>query len=234
MTALVEASSVTRTFGAAALETQVLRGVTVSMEPGELVVLLGPSGSGKTTLVSILAGIMRPTTGEVTLCGEPISKLPESAVARVRRAYVSFVFQSYNLFPALTALDNVASVLRLRRFRAGEARARAAAMLEQVGLAERMAHKPATLSGGQKQRVAIARALVGKPRLLVGDEITAALDWSSAQAVMEIVRSFVSRETGALLVTHDRRLERWADRVVEMSEGCIVRDERLVREGARA
>ena len=140
------------------------------------------------------------------------------------------MFQTYNLFPALTALDNVAEVLALKGLALADARARAAQALDRVGLSTRAHHRPAELSGGQKQRVAIARALAGDPRLVLGDEITAALDSSTGMAVMELLRGIIDARRGVLLVTHDHRMERFADRVIEIEDGRITQD----RPGGRA
>jgi putative ABC transport system ATP-binding protein len=153
----------------------------------------------------------------------------EGAVARVRREHVGFVFQSDNLFPALTALDNVAEVLRLRGVPRAAALAVARASLVRVGLAERLDHRPGELSGGQRQRVAVARALASRPSLVIGDEITSALDGVTAVQVMQLVRNYVTPTTGALIVTHDHRLERFADRIVSMEDGRVVSDTLLER-----
>ena len=224
---LVSARAVSKSFGADALATRVLHDVSFALPPGELTLLMGPSGSGKTTFISILAGVMRPSSGAVHLCGQQISALSEDAVSRVRRAGVGFIFQSDNLFPALTARDNVAEVLCMKGRKRSDAIALAEAALERVGLGHRLDHKPAQMSGGQRQRVAIARALADAPRLVIGDEITAALDGRSAQQVMQLVRDHVTPTTSALIVTHDRRLDRFADRVVEMEDGRIVSDTRV-------
>jgi len=221
--ALVRAAGVTKTYGEGALATPVLHGVDVEVREGELVLLMGPSGSGKTTLISILAGLLRPTSGYVELCGAPVSQMDESASARVRRDGLGFVFQGYNLFPALTALDNVAEVLRMKGASAKQARARAEQALTGVGLGARLHHLPGQLSGGQKQRVAIARALAAEPRLVIGDEITAALDGTTALQVIETLRNWVGSSTAVLLVTHDHRLERFADRVIELEDGRVNR-----------
>ncbi|MCC6664040.1 MAG: ABC transporter ATP-binding protein [Polyangiaceae bacterium] len=220
---LVRSEALEKTFGEGELETPVLKGVSVEVAAGELVLLMGPSGSGKTTLISILAGLLRPTAGNVELCGSVISELHEAEVTRVRRRHLGFVFQSYNLFPALTALDNIAEVLKLKGLPAREARERATRALTDVGLGERLHHRPGELSGGQKQRVAIARALAGDPALIMGDEVTAALDTHTALHVLEILRGQVSAERGILLVTHDKRLEQFADRVIEIEDGQISR-----------
>lgn len=228
---LVRADALEKTFGSGELETPVLKGIAMEVFAGELVLLMGPSGSGKTTLISILAGLLRPSAGHVELCGAPISDLHEAEVTRVRRRHLGFVFQSYNLFPALTALDNIAEVLKLKGLPARAARERAARALSDVGLGERLHHHPGELSGGQKQRVAIARALAGDPSLIMGDEVTAALDTHTALHVLEILRAQVSPERGILLVTHDRRLEQFADRVIEIEDGRI---SRIVPGGATA
>jgi putative ABC transport system ATP-binding protein len=219
---LVRARDVCKSFGSGDLATSVLAGVTLEVSAGELVLLMGPSGSGKTTLISVLAGLLRPSSGRVELCGEPISDMSEALVARVRRRQLGFVFQTYNLFPALSALDNVAEVLRLKGMPAREARSRAAQALSDVGLGDRLRHRPGELSGGQKQRVAIARALAGDPSLVMGDEVTAALDTHTALSVLEILRAQVGPSRAILLVTHDRRLEQFAHRVIQIEDGAIV------------
>lgn len=222
---LLVCDAVTKTYGQGDLAVPVLHGVSLALPPGELVLLMGPSGSGKTTLLSILAGLLRPSSGTVDLCGERISAMSEGAVARVRRKHLGFVFQTYNLFPALTALDNIAEVLAMKGMPLDTARAEAKRALERVGLGHRTHHLPSDLSGGQKQRVAIARALAGSPSLLLGDEVTAALDGVTANSVLEILRGQVTKSTSVLLVTHDHRLERFADRVIAIEDGLIVKDE---------
>jgi putative ABC transport system ATP-binding protein len=226
---LLDARGVRKVYGEGALETTALREVSLEVRAGELTLLMGPSGSGKTTLISILAGLMRPSTGTVALCSSPITQMAEAEVAAVRRKNLGFVFQSYNLFPALTAIDNVAVVLRMKGLSPAEANRVARETLTRVGLAERLHHRPGELSGGQKQRVAIARAVAGEPTLVVGDEITAALDGATGLAVLELLRRHVTPRTGVLLVTHDHRLEAYADRVVEMEDGRILRDRAVER-----
>jgi putative ABC transport system ATP-binding protein len=190
---------------------------------------MGPSGSGKTTLLSIAAGVLRATEGQVFLCGQEISRLSEESVAALRRKYVGFIFQGYNLFPALTALDNVAIVLKLRGAPRHEARATARAVLDRVGMGARANHRPEQLSGGEKQRVAIARAFVANPTIILGDEITAALDGSTAFQVMTVLCEQMGHGTAAFLVTHDRRLERFADRVIELEDGLVASDHSIER-----
>jgi len=221
MTSLVRLSGVTKNFGEADAQTPVLLGIDLEIRAGELTLLMGPSGSGKTTLVSIIAGLLRPSDGRVELCGAPISELDEAGVSRVRRRHVGFIFQTYNLFPALTALDNVALGYRMRGQSLAEARDRAHAALVSVGLEARTGYLPAKLSSGQKQRVAIARALAGGPSIVIGDEPTAALDGPTAMSVMVLLRERVTPESAVLVVTHDHRLERYAHRTVYMEDGRI-------------
>ena len=223
---LLAAHGVHKTFGQGALATSVLDDANLSIRAGELTLLMGPSGSGKTTLISILAGLMRASAGTVELCGQMISALDESAVARVRRERLGFVFQTYNLFPALSAQDNVALAFRFRgEPNRKEARRLAAAALVSVGLGQRLGYRPSDLSSGQKQRVAIARALAGAPPLIIGDEVTAALDTQSAMSVMKILRARVTPSSAILLVTHDQRLARFADRIFALEDGRV-REER--------
>jgi len=229
---LIRAVGVRRSYGSGALETPVLFGVSLEVLGGQLALLRGPSGSGKTTLISILAGLRRPSAGRVELRGRPISEMTEAQVAHVRREHLGFVFQESNLFPALTARDNVAEVLAMKGAPLAQARARADVVLSQVGLGDRLEHRPAELSSGQRQRVAIARALAGEPEVLIGDEPTAALDGANALAMMALVRAHIRPDRAALIVTHDLRLARYADRVIELQDGRIVRDERPDREAA--
>jgi putative ABC transport system ATP-binding protein len=222
--AIVRARGLRKSFGEGDLATHVLLGVSLELFAGELVLLVGPSGSGKTTLISILAGLLRPTEGEVELCGEPLAARSDDEIALLRRAHVGFVFQSYNLFPCLTATDNVAEILALRGVKIREARARAREALGRVGLAHRVDRLPEDLSGGEKQRVAIARALAAGPALVLADEPTAALDHVSAGTVMRLLRDLVGARSAVVVVTHDRRLFSLADRVVELEDGRVKRD----------
>lgn len=221
MNPIVEAIDVDKVFGDGEGATRAVDGVTCYVNAGELVLLVGPSGSGKTTLVSMLAGLMRPSSGELRLGGISTSQMPEHLLAPLRRKTLGFVFQTYNLFPALSALDNVAEILVLRGTPREDARTRATEVLTRVGLAARLHHRPGQLSGGQKQRVAIARAIAGSPPLIIGDEITAALDSGSARAVIEMLRAYVGEQAAVLLVTHDHRLEPYADRILAMEDGRL-------------
>jgi putative ABC transport system ATP-binding protein len=224
-TVLASARAVSKTFSAGALSATVLHEVTLDVRAGEFALLMGPSGSGKTTLLCLLSGLLRPSTGEIDLCGVPVSRLPDRAAAEVRRRSVGFVFQTYNLFPALTALDNVAEVLALKGMAHAQARDAAAAALTRVGLAHRLEHRPGELSGGERQRVAIARALAGAPALIFGDEPTAALDRQTGLEVVQLLKQQVNEHCGILLVTHDSRLVPFADRLIEIDDGRILGDE---------
>ncbi|MFH0343261.1 MAG: ABC transporter ATP-binding protein [Chromatiales bacterium] len=223
MTIVARATGVSRTFCDVTGELEVLSDVTFELRAGELALLMGPSGSGKTTLVAILAGLLRPTRGAIEICGRPLGDLDESERAAIRRRHVGFVFQTHNLFPALSALENVALGHRLRGRGRREARAHAHAALVAIGLEDRLHHRPSELSTGEQQRVAIARALSGDPALLIGDEPTAALDGAKARAVIQLVRARMSSTTAALIVTHDRRLEEYADRILVLEDGRLVR-----------
>lgn len=223
---LSRSRDVRRVYRTGAVEQEVVRSVNVQIHAGDLTLLMGPSGSGKTTLVSMLAGLLRPTSGELELLGESIHAADERTLTHLRRKGVGFVFQQPNLFSALSALENVEQVLKMKGHTRAQARALAVQALTEVGLHDRLAHRPDELSGGQNQRVAVARALAGAPSIVFGDEITSALDGTSAFAVMKLLRSFVGPKTAALLVTHDRRLEQFADRVLTMEDGVLVSDER--------
>ncbi len=221
---LVKAHGLTKTYRMGHVETTVLRDVSLELRAGELTLLMGPSGSGKTTLLCILSGMLRPTRGEVELCGVAITSLAEKFAAEVRRGNLGFIFQTYNLFPALTALDNVAEVLALKGMPQAAARQVAREALMRVVLDDRLHHRPGELSGGERQRVAIARAMAGNPALVLGDEPTAALDRQTGLDVVRLLRDQVNERRGVLLVTHDIRLAQFADRVIEIDDGQIVGD----------
>ncbi|MGD1901278.1 MAG: ABC transporter ATP-binding protein [Geitlerinemataceae cyanobacterium] len=200
----------------------VLRDIDLSVRSGNVKLLMGPSGSGKTTLLSILAGLLSPTQGRVELLGENITALSKAQLSRFRLENIGFIFQGFNLFPALTALENVELALDLRGIRGKEARDRAQAMLEQVGLGDKASNQPRDLSGGQKQRVAIARALVARPKIVMADEPTAALDSHSGHAVMELLRKLAKEEgVTVLMVTHDPRIVDIADSIIHLEDGII-------------
>ena len=199
-----------------------LNGADLDVPRGEVMLLKGPSGSGKTTLLSIMGCILRPTAGEVWINGSEVAKLPESKLPDVRLHNIGFIFQGFNLFPALTAAENVALTLNLKGVRGGEAKKRARTLLDQVGLDKKYDAFPADLSGGQKQRVAIARALAGEPKIILADEPTASLDSTSGRSVMELMTNLAHKEDRAVvIVTHDNRIEHFADRTVHISDGRL-------------
>lgn len=219
--AVIEAANVAKTLGNGAAEVHALRGVNVSLAPGELALLMGPSGSGKTTLLSILGCMLRPSRGTVRICGEAADALGPEDLARLRRRHIGFVFQNYHLFPTLTAAENVRIALDIRGVPARAAKERARRALEEVGLGHKVKSFPRALSGGEQQRVAIARAIVGDPAVILADEPTAALDGENGQAVMEILARLTGAGRGVLVVTHDTRLLPFADRIIRIEDGLI-------------
>jgi ABC-type lipoprotein export system ATPase subunit len=224
-TPLVRTEYLSKVYGEPPLDIQVVKDVNLAIRANELTVLMGPSGSGKTTLIMLMAGLLEPTHGSVTLFGKTLPRGQGSIAAAIRRHKLGFIFQQYNLFPALTALDNVAAVLRLKGLAKPRAYRQAEETLSQVGLADRLSHRPSELSGGQKQRVAIARALAGDPALIIGDEPTASLDTQTSQHIAKLMKEMVGPKRGVLLVTHDLRLASHADRILRIEDGAIVSDE---------
>jgi putative ABC transport system ATP-binding protein len=213
---------VTKDFGSGAATTRALRGVDLDVPHGELLMLVGPSGCGKTTLVSIVAGTLEPTTGEVTVLGQDLVAMANGRKVRFRRDNVGFVFQSFNLLPTLTAVENAAVPLLIAGWPRRRAVAAAANVLEQMGMGDRLAGLPSELSGGEQQRVAIARALVHEPRLLVCDEPTSALDAENGRITMELIqRVAVQPGRAVIVVTHDARIYAFADRIASMEDGRI-------------
>jgi putative ABC transport system ATP-binding protein len=217
---------VTKEFGDGDAKVQALRGVDMDVYSGQMTLLVGPSGCGKTTLISIIAGLLDPTDGEVDVLGQDLRQLRGSRLVNFRGAHIGFVFQQYNLLPSLTAAENAAVPLLIAGKPRRAAVARASAILEAVGIADKINALPSELSGGQQQRVAIARALVHEPKLLVCDEPTAALDAHSGQTVMELLRRVaVQPGRAVIVVTHDNRVFRFGDRIIRMSDGRIERVE---------
>ncbi|GAA6616078.1 ABC transporter ATP-binding protein [Scytonema sp. NUACC26] len=201
---------------------QILKGINWEIKKGDIEILMGPSGSGKTTLLSILAGLLTPTSGKVYLLGQEITRMSRNQLSRFRRENIGFIFQDFNLFPALTAIENVEAALNVKGFRGQQARKQAQSMLELVGLGDKAKQLPRDLSGGQKQRVAIARALTGHPQLIMADEPTAALDSHSGHVVMELLRG-LAKEQGCtvLIVTHDPRILDLADGIAHIEDGYL-------------
>jgi putative ABC transport system ATP-binding protein len=225
--AVLEAAGIVKYLGSGAGEVQALKGVDIALSGGELVLLMGPSGSGKTTLLSILGCILTPTQGTVTICGQAVAGTRPEDLARIRRDHIGFIFQSYHLFPTLSAEDNVRLTLDVRGEHSSKAVAAARQALATVGLAHKARALPRELSGGEQQRVAIARAIVGDASVILADEPTGALDTENGKAVMRVLaRIAEDRSRGVLVVTHDPRLLPYADRVVHIEDGRIVREER--------
>lgn len=224
---LLEAKNVTKVLGSGAAKVAALKGVSLTLNGGELTLLMGPSGSGKTTLLSILGCMLTPTAGTVRVCGHSTAGADPEDLALLRREHVGFVFQSFHLFPTLSATDNVRLALDVRGERSRSAKAKSREALARVGLPHKLKAFPGELSGGEQQRVAIARAIVGNPSIILADEPTAALDGENGQAIMKILAG-IAREQGraVLIVTHDPRLLPFADRVVHIEDGRIVREER--------
>jgi putative ABC transport system ATP-binding protein len=224
---VLDAHDIVKELGSGARKVHALKGVNLALRAGELTLLMGPSGSGKTTLLSILGCILSPTSGTLTVAGHPTAGMSPEQLAALRRRYIGFIFQSYNLFPTLSAEQNVKLALDLRGQRGSEATIRAQRALQQVGLRHRMKSFPANLSGGEQQRVAVARALVGAPSVLLADEPTAALDSENGIAVMQLLAEIAKDTSRAVLaVTHDPRTVPFATRVLRIEDGLIVGEER--------
>lgn len=218
----VKCKGVTKEFGDGDDRFLALRGVDMSVYPGQMNLLVGPSGCGKTTLISIIAGLLVPTAGTVAVLGYELNGMRGRQLVRFRAKNIGFVFQQYNLLPALTAAENAAVPLLIAGMNRRQAVDKAKSLLEEVGLAGKVNSLPSQLSGGQQQRVAIARALVHEPKLLVCDEPTAALDAKSGRVVMELLRKVaVQVDRTVIIVTHDNRIYGFADRIFQMEDGRI-------------
>ena len=236
-TSAVTCNAVTKVYGQGDTAVHALRGIDLDIRTGELMMLVGPSGCGKTTLISIIAGILDKTAGSCRVFGDDLAAMSSAQRTLWRRVNVGFVFQAFNLMPALTAVENVAIPLLINGVPRKTAIERAADMLDRVGLGQRCHSLPAQLSGGQQQRVAIGRALVHGPRLVVCDEPTSALDHETGHTVMEVLRAVAAVDDRALVVvTHDARIFNFADRIAHMDDGRIttITADHVVREAAHA
>ena len=211
-----------RVHGQGEAQVHALRGVTFSAHPGELVAVMGPSGSGKSTLLTIAGGLDQPTSGVVEVEGVDLTGLDRGAAARMRRTSIGYVFQGFNLVPALTAAENVALPRELDGVRSAQARRDALRALEEVGIADLADRFPDDMSGGQQQRVAIARAVVGERRLVLADEPTGALDTETGEEILRLLRARCDAGAAGVLVTHEARHAAWADRVVFLRDGVVV------------
>lgn len=225
--AVVVAERITKTLGQGAGEVQALRGVSLHIYGGEMTLLMGPSGSGKTTLLSIFGCLLTPTSGQLEVAGHATDELGPEKLAELRRHHVGFIFQSYNLFPTLTALENTCLALDVRGVPLEESKKRARRALEAVDLTHRSNAYPSEMSGGEQQRVAVARALIGEPSIILADEPTSALDGKNGRAVMELLAKIArSGDKAVLAVTHDPRTEPFSDRIVYIEDGRITGETR--------
>jgi putative ABC transport system ATP-binding protein len=220
---IVEAREVKKTLGKGAGKVEALRGIDLTLRKGEVTLLMGPSGSGKTTLLLILGCMLTPSSGAVTVCGALTADADKEGLAKIRRDHIGFVFQSYHLFPTLTARQNVQLALDIREHHGREAARKAREALALVGLEQKANARPDSLSGGEQQRVAVARAFVANPSVILADEPTSALDSDNGRTIMRILAEAAhERDRAVLVVTHDPRIVGFADRVIEIEDGLLV------------
>ena len=211
-----------KTYGESESAVEAVRDVSLDLEAGRFIFLMGPSGSGKTTLLMLMGCLLRPTSGAVHIFEEEVSALAEARLPRVRRERIGFIFQGFNLFPALTALENVEATLNLKGYRGEAARAESRNLLARVGLEKRGHHLPEDLSGGEKQRVAVARALAGNPPIILADEPTGMLDSKTGRVISEILRDLAHKEGRLVfMVSHDPRVTDLADEILRIEDGCL-------------
>jgi len=232
MSALIQVSDVWKTYEVGQQQVHALRGLSVDIDQGEYTALMGPSGSGKSTLMNMLGCLDTPTSGRYHLAGEDVGTLDDDALADIRNRRIGFVFQTFNLMPRYTALENVALPLVYAGASAVDREARAREVLEQVGLGDRMNHRPNELSGGQRQRVAVARALVNRPDLLLADEPTGNLDTNTSLEIMALFREIHAAGNTVVLVTHEEDIAACAHRVVRLRDGVVSADERKAQNPA--
>src|SRR5262245_61174006 len=220
---IIEVKEIKKTLGKGAGQVQALRGVDLTLRRGELTLLMGPSGSGKTTLLLILGCMLTPSSGTVTVCGTSTRNADKEALAKIRRDHIGFVFQSYHLFPTLTAAQNVQLALDIRGDHGRAAAKKAREVLGLVGLDQKAKSRPGALSGGEQQRVAIARAFVANPSVILADEPTSALDSDNGRTIMRILAETAhERDRAVLVVTHDPRIIPFGDRIIEIEDGLLV------------
>lgn len=220
---ILEAKGLTKVYEEGAVRVKAVDSVTLTVDKGAVLLVMGPSGSGKTTLLSMMGCILHPTDGEVVVDGKTVSKLKESELPDVRKKYFGFVFQAFNLFPSLTAVENVELVLRLKNWERATMRETALGLLKKVGLGERAGFYPRDLSGGEKQRVAFARALAGDPPIILADEPTANLDSRTGKEVLTLLRGLAEGFGKAVvIISHDPKAEGLAHKVVFLEDGRLV------------
>lgn len=219
---VIRLENVSKTYGAGESAVHAVEDLSLELDPGKFYILMGPSGSGKTTLLMLMGCLLRPTSGSVYLFDREVSALNEAELPRVRRERIGFIFQGFNLFPALTALENVEATLNLKGLRGEEGQEEARRLLDHVGLAKRRHHLPEDLSGGEKQRVAVARALAGNPPIILADEPTGMLDSKTGRHIVEILGD-LARDEGRLIfmVSHDSRILGLADRIFTIEDGHL-------------
>jgi len=219
---VIRLEDVSKTYGVGESAVEAVQGVSLALEAGKFSILMGPSGSGKTTLLMLMGCLLRPTSGSVYLFDEEVTTLDESSLPRVRRERIGFIFQGFNLFPALTALENVEVTLNLKGVRGERGREESCRLLERVGLEKRLHHLPEDLSGGEKQRVAVARALAGDPPILLADEPTGMLDSKSGRLISEVLRDLAHQEGRVVfMVSHDTRITGLADQILSIEDGRL-------------
>ncbi|WP_251862269.1 ABC transporter ATP-binding protein [Clostridium sp. Marseille-Q2269] len=218
---MIEINNITKTYNIGSDKITVLDNVSLKIEKGEFVAIVGPSGSGKSTLMNMIGGLDRPTSGDVFVEGEDISKFKDKDMSKFRNEKIGFVFQSFNLEPTLTALENVMMPLMIAGKSDREMKDKASSMLEALGMGNRKKHKPTELSGGQKQRVSIARALVNNPKIILADEPTGNLDSKSGKAVMDILTNFKNKGYTVIMVTHNIEDAGFADRIIKIKDGKV-------------
>ena len=230
----IHAQDLRKTFVMGRVNVHALAGVNLEFEKNSFSVVMGPSGSGKSTLLHLLGGLDRPTSGRIIVNGFNLSELDENSLATYRRRTVGFVFQAFNLISSMTAVENVAFPMRFARVRRRARLARAAELLQRVGLEDRAYHHPTELSGGEQQRVAIARALVNDPQLILADEPTGNLDTASGMAIMELLSDLHESGRTVLVVTHDQRIKRFATNMINLLDGRIAEESKNGRPAGRS
>lgn len=229
MTTLLSIRDVRKTYGKGEAQVEALRGVSLDVAAGELVAVMGASGSGKSTLLGVTGGLEAPTSGHVLVGEVVLTKASKKELAKLRRRHLGYVFQDFNLIPALSVVENVSLPMELDGYSKRRARQAALHALEEVGVAETANRFPDEISGGQRQRVAIARAFTGERQLLLADEPTGALDSKSSENVMRVLRGKIDKGAAGILVTHDAKCAAWADRILLLQDGLVLEETSTIR-----